>query len=156
MSQYTRFFIRTPHNEFLLIDTFSESALIHDFMASPWGKIRPLTRKEAEVAHDALISARDGQKALVDGYDRDIEFVQGCADTSLTDRLEARETILAQKADAQAIYEELVQWIHFMEFLLQLMESVADFYFDLSYTIDPDKYIYFGTECGFNPEIFID
>ena len=156
MSQYTHFFIRTPHNELLLIDTVSSSAMIHEYLAAPWDKIEPLTRASANYVRDALVGERDNYTNILRNYDKDIEFVQNCRGTDITDRLEARGTILAQKADAQLVYEEIVQWIHFMEFLLQIMESAANFYSDLSYTIDPDRYIYFGTECGFNPEIPLD
>ena len=149
MSQYIHFFVRST-DRLLPIHTTSRSSSIYHFFSdyAPYEKARALSMQE-------LQNIREEINAQIDEWTRRIEEERASLqliasfNNSIEDKIEALESARNGIRENEGSVNEMKEALAFTYFLMDIYNEADDTkYEDETARLNPNKYLYFGIECG--------
>lgn len=154
MSCYVNFFLRAGE-KWLPIGSFSRSSAVYAaFESAPWEKVRALTGATLE-------SILREQEENIGKFEKSIEEAIKRRDmiasfnNSVEDKLDAMREEDEYISGLRETVDELAQAIAFTRTLMWIVDEADSSKYNerVEDCYNPDEYLYFGMECGSNPEI---
>ena len=149
MSQYIYFFVRST-DRLLPIHTASRSSSIYRFFSdyAPYEKARALSIQELQDIREE-IDIRIGEWMRRIEEDRTNLQLIASFNNSVEDKIEALESARDSIGENEEYISEMKEALAFTSFLIDIYNEADDTkYEDETARLDPNKYLYFGIECG--------
>ena len=149
MSQYIHFFIRST-DKLLPIYTASRSSSIYlsfnDY--APYEKARALSIQELQDIREEINTRIDEWTRRIEEERTNLQLIASF-NNSVEDKIEAIESTRDFIRKNEELVNEMKEALAFTYFLIDIYNE-ADYtkYEDETARLDPNKYLYFGIECG--------
>ena len=149
MSQYIHFFVRST-DRLLPIRTTSRSSSIYHFYGNyaPYGKVRALSMQDLQNIREE-IDIRIGEwTRRIEDERTNLQLIASF-NNSIEDKIEALESARDSIRENEESVNEMKEALAFTYFLMDMYNEADDTkYEDETARLNPNKYLYFGIECG--------
>ena len=149
MSQYIYFFVRST-DRLLPIHTASRSSSIYRFFSdyAPYEKARALSIQELQDIREE-IDIRIGEwMRRIEDERTNLQLIASF-NNSVEDKIEALESARDSIGENEEYISEMKEALAFTSFLIDIYNEADDTkYEDETARLNPNKYLYFGIECG--------
>ena len=149
MSQYIHFFVRST-DRLLPIYTTSNYSPIYRFFGdyAPYEKARALSMQELQNIREE-IDIRIGEWTRRIEDERTNFQLIASFNNSIEDKIEALENARDSIRENEEFVNEMKEALAFTSFLMDIYNEADDTkYEDETARLNPNKYLYFGIECG--------
>ena len=149
MSQYIHFFIRST-DKLLPIYTTSHSSSIYRFFSdyAPYEKARALSIQELQDIREEINIRIDEWTRRIEEKRTNLQLIASF-NNSVEDKIEAIESARNAIRENEEYINEMKEALAFTYFLIDMYIEADDTkYEDETARLDPNKYLYFGIECG--------
>ena len=149
MSQYIHFFVRST-DRLLPIYTTSHSSSIYRFFNdyAPYEKARALSMQELQEIREEISIRIDEWTHRIEEDRTNLQLIASF-NNSVEDKIEALETARDSIREKEEIVNEMKEALAFTYFLMNIYNEADDTkYEDETARLNPNKYLYFGIECG--------
>ena len=149
MSQYIHFFVRST-DRLLPIYTTSNYSSIYRFFGdyAPYEKARALSMQELQNIREE-IDIRIGEWTRRIEDERTNFQLIASFNNSIEDKIEALENARDSIRENEEFVNEMKEALAFTSFLMDIYNEADDTkYEDETARLNPNKYLYFGIECG--------
>ena len=149
MSQYIHFFVRSTDRLLPIYTTSNYSPIYHFFNDyAPYEKARALSIQELQNIREE-IDIRIGEwTRRIEDERTNLQLIASF-NNSVEDKIEALETARDFIGENEEYISEMKEALAFTSFLINIYNE-ADYtkYEDETARLNPNKYLYFGIECG--------
>ena len=149
MSQYIHFFVRST-DRLLPIRTTSRSSSIYHFFSdyAPYGKVRALSMQDLQNIREEINTQIDEWTRHVEENRANLQLIASF-NNSIEDKIEALEAARDSIRENEESVNEMKEALAFTYFLMDMYNEADDTkYEDETAQLNPNKYLYFGIECG--------
>ena len=149
MSQYIHFFIRST-DKLLPIRTDSRSSPIYHFYSdyAPYEKARALSMQELKEIREEISIRIDEWTHHIEEDRTNLQLIASF-NNSVEDKIEALESARNAIRENEEYVNEMKEALAFTYFLMDMYnEADGTKYEDETARLNPNKYLYFGIECG--------
>ena len=149
MSQYIHFFVRST-DRLLPIRTTSRSSSIYHFFSdyAPYGKVRALSMQDLQNIREEINTQIDEWTRRIEEDRTNLQLIASF-NNSIEDKIEALEAARDSIRENEESVNEMKKALAFTYFLMDMYNEADDTkYEDETARLNPNKYLYFGTECG--------
>ena len=149
MSQYIHFFIRST-DKLLPIRTESRSSSIYHFFSdyAPYEKARALSMQELQDIREEINIRIDEWTRRIEEDRTNLQLIASF-NNSVEDKIEAIESARDSIRENEELVNEMKEALAFTYFLIDMYIEADDTkYEDETARLNPNKYLYFGIECG--------
>ena len=149
MSQYIHFFVRST-DRLLPIRTASRSSFIYHFFGdyAPYGKARALSIHELQNIREEINAQIDEWMRHIEEKRANLQLIASF-NNSIEDKIEALEAARDSIRENEESVNEMKEALAFTYFLMDMYNEADDTkYEDETARLNPNKYLYFGIECG--------
>ena len=149
MSQYIHFFVRST-DRLLPIRTASRSSSIYQFFCNyaPYEKARALSMQDLQNIRDEISSQIDEWTRRIEEERASLQLIASF-NNSIDDKIEALESARDSIQENEEYVNEMKEALAFTYFLMGMYNEADDTkYEDETTRLNPNKYLYFGIECG--------
>ena len=149
MSQYIHFFVRST-DRLLPICTASRSSAISHFFSdyAPYGKARALSMQDLQNIREEINTQIDEWTRHIEENRANLQLIASF-NNSIEDKIEALESARDSIRENEEFVREMKEALAFTYFLMGMYNEADDTkYEDETARLNPNKYLYFGIECG--------
>ena len=149
MSQYIHFFVRST-DRLLPIRTTSRSSSIYHFFSdyAPYGKVRALSMQDLQNIREEINTQIDEWTRRIEEDRANLQLIASF-NNSIEDKIEALEAARDSIRKNEESVNEMKEALAFTYFLMDMYNEADDTkYEDETARLNPNKYLYFGIECG--------
>ena len=149
MSQYIHFFVRST-DRLLPIHTASRSSFIYHFFGdyAPYGKARALSIHELQNIREEINTQINEWTHRIEEDRTNLQLIASF-NNSIEDKIEAIESARDSIREHEESVNEMKEALAFTYFLMDMYNEADDTkYEDETARLNPNKYLYFGIECG--------
>lgn len=149
MSQYIHFFVRST-DRLLPIRTTSRSSYIHHFFSdyAPYGKVCALSIQELQNIREEINAQIDEWTRRIEEERANLQLIASF-NNSIEDKIEALESARNAIRENEESVNEMKEALAFTYFLMDMYNEADDTkYEDETARLNPNRYLYFGIECG--------
>ena len=149
MSQNMCFFIRST-DRLLPIHSASHSSSIYRFFSdyAPYEKARALSIQELQEIREEINTRIDEWTRRIEEERTNLQLIASF-NNSVEDKIEAIESARDSIRENEEYVNEMKEALAFIYFLMDIYIEADDTkYEDETARLDPNKYLYFGIECG--------
>ena len=149
MSQYIHFFVRST-DRLLPIHSASHSSSIYHFFCdyAPYEKARALSMQELKEIREEISIRIDEWTHRIEEDRTNLQLIASF-NNSIEDKIEAIESARDFIRENEECVNEMKEALAFTYFLMNIYNEADDTkYEDETARLNPNKYLYFGIECG--------
>ena len=149
MSQYIHFFVRST-DRLLPIRTLSRSSYIYYFFSdyAPYEKARALSMQELQNIREEINRQINEGTHRIEEERTNLQLIASF-NNSIEDKIEALESARDSIREDEESVNEMKEALAFTYFLMDMYNEADDTkYEDETARLNPNKYLYFGIECG--------
>ena len=149
MSQYIHFFFRLT-DRLLPIRTTSRSSFIYHFFSdyAPYEKARALSMQELQNIREEINIQIDEWTRHIEEDRTNLQLIASF-NNSVEDKIKAIESARDSIREYEESVNEMKEALAFTYFLMGMYNEADDTkYEDETARLNPNKYLYFGIECG--------
>ena len=149
MSQYIHFFVRST-DKLLPIRTATHSSFTYRFYSdcAPYEKARALSIQELQNIREEISTRIDEWAHRIEEDRANLQLIASF-NNSVEDKIEALKSVRDAIRENEEIVEEMKAVLAFTYFLISMYNEADDTkYEDETARLNPNKYLYFGIECG--------
>ena len=149
MSQYMHFFIRST-DRLLPIHTVTHSSSIYRFFNdyAPYEKARALSIQELKEIREEISIRIDEWTHRIEEDRTNLQLIASF-NNSIVDKIEALESARNAIRENEEYVNEMKEALAFTYFLMNMYnEADGTKYEEETARLNPNKYLYFGIECG--------
>lgn len=149
MSQYIHFFVRST-DRLLPIRTASRSSSIYHFFSdyAPYEKARALSMQELQNIREEINLQIDEWTRRIEEDRTNLQLIASF-NNSVEDKIEALESARDSIREHEESVNEMKEALAFTYFLIDMYNEADDTkYEEEKARLNPNKYLYFGIECG--------
>ena len=149
MSQYIHFFVRST-DRLLPIRTASRSSFIYHFFSdyAPYEKARALSMQDLQNIRDEINLQIDEWTRRIEEDRTNLQLIASF-NNSVEDKIEALESARDSIREHEESVNEMKEALAFTYFLMDMYNEADDTkYEEEKARLNPNKYLYFGIECG--------
>ena len=149
MSQYIHFFVRST-DKLLPIYTSSHHSSVYRFFCdyAPYEKARALSIQELQDIREEINIRIDEWTRRIEEERTNLQLIASF-NNSVEEKIEALESARGSIRENEEYVNEMKEALAFTSFLIDMYIEADDTkYEDETARLNPNKYLYFGIECG--------
>lgn len=145
MTKYLHFFIRSHHDEFLPIGTFTDTSTVYKSITAPDGKVTPLTSLTLYTAIKNINHSLLNFETEISNLTKESEQISQYNNTP-EDKLLLLRKISTEINNKKAEKQKFQRAYEYFQMLALMQQEAHDSYIK-SLPYQEDDYIYYGLDC---------